>query len=192
VIDRASHLLLAVGVLVKEMLTGPAPLPLYLILVGLELWMLYGLFHARGASVIVFSHLRFILSVFVLSPMTVLYWRGSLLLLGDGWIRYAVFCIGVFLSSSFIMTGLQQTILMMIKGLGKAPIVKDLEREEFSGNDCHYSVIRRWAMFEMVWFVIIPGLIVTMPSNMTVVSVLLLPWLLVALSIVLRTSTYWI
>jgi hypothetical protein len=190
-IERARLALLTMADAVRQLLVGPDPWQLFVLLFALELWMLYGLFRARGDSVVVFSHLRLVIAVVAMSGVTVVYWRLALLVIGPGWIRYLTVGVGAYLAAKYILTNLQQTVLSVINRIGGLPITKDLERAEFSGNDCNYSVIRRWAVFVMIWFVLIPGLIVTMPASETVVAVLLVPWLCMVVQLMLMTAAYW-
>ena len=99
------------------------------------------------------------------------------------WWKYLLYYVVTLLCVSLLAV-IQQFIVMALDAVGRGPILKDLVREEFAGDEANSAIIRRFSPWVFWGFLLVPGLILASPLNDILQLIMMLIWVVyVSLSI---------
>jgi hypothetical protein len=145
------------------------------ILFVLELCFLYSIRRSRGAEVFIFSHGRLWFATALMAGSSVGVFQLAMMWHPSSW-RFLFLYYPIVLLALFLLASLQQAVVMLVDKLGSNPITKDLARPRLHGADFNSAVIRRFAPFVFLWFLLVPGLILRAPAADWLQYVLLGSW----------------
>lgn len=174
--ERSQNLILQL----QHGITSTEPLPLlvqFVVLFCVEIYLLHYVIRSRKQEVFVFSHVRLCVAILLMAAISLGAFRLTLSWRPDaGWVRFLLYYLGAFLAFPMIQSVVMQLGVEVVNVLGKEPIIKDFVRPQLAGNDCNHAIIRRFGLFVFIWYLLIPGMIITAPGPDWIKYVLAVPW----------------